>query len=77
MQISTKTKAILHLTTKNKFHLYERKVTLKQIAKELDVSISTVSKSLRNSLEIGEDTRLKVQAFAKFYNYRPNNIALS
>jgi LacI family transcriptional regulator len=28
----------------------KRKVTLKQIAKELDVSISTVSKSLRNSL---------------------------
>jgi LacI family transcriptional regulator len=55
----------------------KRKVTLKQIAKELDVSISTVSKSLRNSPEIGEDTRLKVQAFAKFYNYRPNNIALS
>ena len=55
----------------------KRKVTLKQIAKELDVSISTVSKSLRNSLEIGEDTRLKVQAFAKFYNYKPNNIALS
>jgi LacI family transcriptional regulator len=43
----------------------------------LDVSISTVSKSLRNSPEIGEETRLKVQAFAKFYNYKPNNIALS
>jgi LacI family transcriptional regulator len=55
----------------------KRKITLKQIAKELDVSISTVSKSLRNSTEIGEETRLKVQAFAKFYNYKPNNIALS
>ena len=55
----------------------KRKVTLKQIAKELDVSISTVSKSLRDSSEISEDTRLKVQAFAKLYNYRPNNIALS
>ncbi|WJS96116.1 LacI family transcriptional regulator [Flavobacterium johnsoniae] len=55
----------------------KRKITLKQIAKELDVSISTVSKSLRNSLEIGEETREKVQAFAKFYNYKPNNIALS
>ncbi|KUJ63277.1 LacI family transcriptional regulator [Flavobacteriaceae bacterium CRH] len=55
----------------------KRKITLKQIARELDVSISTVSKSLRNSLEIGEETRLKVQAFAKFYNYKPNNIALS
>ena len=54
-----------------------RKVTLKQIAKELDVSISTVSKSLRDSPEISEDTRVKVQAFAKLYNYKPNNIALS
>jgi LacI family transcriptional regulator len=55
----------------------KRKVTLKQIAKELDVSISTVSKSLRNSAEISEDTKIKVQAFAKLYNYKPNNIALS
>ncbi|TXD85559.1 LacI family transcriptional regulator [Subsaximicrobium wynnwilliamsii] len=54
-----------------------KKVTLKQIAKELDVSISTVSKALRDSIEISEDTRQKVQAFAKLYNYRPNNIALS
>lgn len=54
-----------------------RKVTLKQIAKELDVSISTVSKSLRDSPEISEDTRQKVQAFAKLYNYKPNLIALS
>jgi LacI family transcriptional regulator len=55
----------------------KRKVTLKQIAKELDVSISTVSKSLRNSPEIGNETKLKIQAFAKFYHYKPNNIALS
>ena len=55
----------------------KRKVTLKQIARELDVSISTVSKSLRNSPEISEDTKQKVQAFAKLYNYKPNNIALS
>ena len=54
-----------------------KKVTLKQIARELDVSISTVSKSLKNSAEISEDTKLKVQAFAKLYNYRPNLIALS
>lgn len=55
----------------------KKKVTLKQIAKELDVSISTVSKSLRNSPEIGDDTKEKVQAFARLYNYKPNNIALS
>lgn len=55
----------------------KRKITLKHIAKELDVSISTVSKALRDSTEISEDTRQKVQAFAKLYNYKPNNIALS
>jgi LacI family transcriptional regulator len=55
----------------------KKKITLKQIAKELDVSISTVSKSLRNSSEISEDTRQKIQAFAKLYNYKPNLIALS
>ncbi len=54
-----------------------RKITLKQIARELDVSISTVSKALKNSAEISEDTKQKIQAFAKLYNYRPNNIALS
>jgi LacI family transcriptional regulator len=55
----------------------KRKVTLKQIAKELDVSISTVSKSLKDNPEISLETRQKVQAFAKMYNYKPNNIALS
>ncbi|APQ16951.1 LacI family DNA-binding transcriptional regulator [Maribacter hydrothermalis] len=53
------------------------KITLKDIAKELDVSISTVSKALKNSKEISKDTKDKIKAFAKFYNYRPNNIALS
>jgi LacI family transcriptional regulator len=53
------------------------KITLKQIARELSVSISTVSKALKDSTEISEDTRDKIKAFAKFYNYRPNNIALS
>ena len=55
----------------------KKKVTLKQIARELDVSIATVSKALRDSKEISEDTRDKVKAFAKLYHYRPNNIALS
>ncbi|MDP5061272.1 MAG: LacI family transcriptional regulator [Maribacter sp.] len=55
----------------------KQKITLKDIAKELDVSISTVSKALKNSKEIGKDTKDRIKAFAKFYNYRPNNIALS
>lgn len=55
----------------------KKKLTLKQIARELDVSVSTVSKALRDSIEISEDTRQKIKAFAKLYNYKPNNIALS
>ena len=55
----------------------KRKITLKHIARELDVSISTVSKALKNSPEISKDTRDKVQAFARLYNYKPNNIAIS
>lgn len=54
-----------------------QKLTLKKISKELDVSISTVSKALRDSPEISADTRQKIKAFAKLYNYKPNNIALS
>ena len=55
----------------------KKKITLKHIARELDVSISTVSKALKNSEEIGQDTREKVQAFARLCNYKPNNIAIS
>ncbi len=54
-----------------------QKLTLKKIARELDVSISTVSKSLKDSPEISEDTKQKIKAFAELYNYRPNTIALS
>jgi LacI family transcriptional regulator len=54
-----------------------RNITLKHIARELEVSISTVSKALKNSSEISRDTKDKIQAFAKLYNYRPYNIAVS
>lgn len=43
----------------------------------MGVSISTVSKALKNSDEIGAETKEKIQAFAKQYNYKPNNIAVS
>lgn len=52
-------------------------VTLKQLAKELNVSISTVSKALNNSKEIGEETIKRVKQLAELYNYKPNKVALS
>ena len=57
--------------------MLKKKITLKHIARELEVSISTVSKALKNSEEIGRETKEKIQAFAKLYNYKPNNIAIS
>ena len=52
-------------------------VTLKQLAKELNVSISTVSKALNNSEEIGGETIKRVKELAELYNYKPNKVALS
>ena len=53
------------------------KITLKKIAKEFDVSISTVSKALKDSHEISKELREKIKAFAKYYHYKPNSIALN
>ena len=52
-------------------------ITLKKIAIKLNVSISTVSKALKDSHEISADTREKIKAYARINGYRPNSIALS
>ena len=51
------------------------KATLKQIAKEFEVSISTVSKALSDSPEISEATKTKIKEYANLQNYKPNSIA--
>ena len=53
------------------------KATLKQIAKELGVSVSTVSKALNDSPEISDPTKIRVQEYAKLKNYKPNVIGLN
>lgn len=52
-------------------------VTLKQLAEQLNVSVSTVSKALHNSEEISKETIKRVQELAKHLNYQPNKMALS
>ena len=47
------------------------------MARELDVSVSTVSKALRDSSDISKETINKIKAFAKQVNYKPNYIAQS
>ncbi|MDX6746277.1 LacI family DNA-binding transcriptional regulator [Polaribacter sp. PL03] len=54
----------------------KQKITIKTIAKELGVSTSTVSKALKDSHEISKETKERIQAYADFYNYKPNNLAL-
>ena len=52
-------------------------VTIKDIAKELNLSTSTVSRALRGSYEISPETKKLVLDYAEKINYRPNPIALS
>ena len=52
-------------------------VTLKQLAQQLNVSVSTVSKALHDSEEISPETIKRVKVLAKHLNYKPNKIALS
>lgn len=51
--------------------------TLKDIAKALGLSTSTVSRALRDTHEISAATKKLVLEYAKKINYRPNPIALS
>lgn len=55
----------------------QKKPTIYDIAKALDVTISTVSRSLNDSELISKETKEKVWAMAKELNYRPNKIASS
>ncbi len=52
-------------------------VTIKDIAKALGISTSTVSRALRDSYEISPETKQLVLECAEKLNYRPNPIALS
>jgi LacI family transcriptional regulator len=52
-------------------------VTIKDIAKALGLSTSTVSRALRDSYEISPETKKMVLECAEKLNYRPNPIALS
>lgn len=53
------------------------KIDLKKLAKELNLSISTVSKALRDSWEIKAETKQRVRAMADELNYQPNPYASS
>ncbi|WP_298504444.1 LacI family DNA-binding transcriptional regulator [uncultured Maribacter sp.] len=54
-----------------------KKITLKDIGEHFGVSISTVSKAVRDSHEISKELKLKIQTYAKEKHYKPNKLALN
>ena len=52
-------------------------VTIKDIAKELGISASTVSRALKDHPDISSKTKKAVNELAKKWHYKPNAVALS
>ena len=53
----------------------KNKISIRDIAKECNVSVATVSRVLNNSSAVKEQTRLRVQKVIDKYNYKPNELA--
>lgn len=51
--------------------------TIKDIARRLNISISTVSRALRNASDVNAETKKAVLALVEEINYQPNKLALS
>jgi DNA-binding LacI/PurR family transcriptional regulator len=55
----------------------DRAATIKDIARKLNISTSTVSRALRNQPDINIETRKAVLQMAEELDYQPNKVALS
>jgi len=51
-------------------------VTIKDIAKELNISVATVSRALRDAYDVNQETRQQVLNKALEMNYKPNYNAI-
>jgi len=51
--------------------------TIKDLARKLSISPSTVSRALRNHPDISKETKQRVTEAAEKYNYQPNQLAQS
>jgi len=54
-----------------------RQVTIKDVARELGVSVSTVSRALKDHPDISAKTKQLVRSVVDKLKYKPNSIALS
>lgn len=55
----------------------QKAVTIKDLAEKLNISVSTVSRALKDNPEISQQTRQEVQKLAKEWGYKPNPIAVA
>ena len=55
----------------------QKPITIKDIAEKLNISVSTVSRALKDNHEISAQTRKTVQELAKQLGYKPNPIAVA
>jgi len=55
----------------------EKRATLKNISHALNMSISTVSRALKNHPDISEETKKRVQEAASMMDYEPNTFAIN
>ena len=54
----------------------KRHISLKDLAQELDVSISTVSRALKDHPNISPEVKARVKKLADEWGYRPNPLAM-
>ena len=52
-------------------------VTLKEIAEQLNISVTTVSKALKDYPDISKKTKALVKELAQTLNYKPNAFAVN
>jgi LacI family transcriptional regulator len=57
--------------------MHKGQITIKDIARELGISPSTVSKALKGHRDISSSTKKSVRELAEKWNYKPDQIALS
>jgi LacI family transcriptional regulator len=57
--------------------MHKGQITIKDIAKELGISPSTVSKALKGHRDISSSTKQSVKELAEKWNYKPDQVALS
>jgi len=55
----------------------KQRVTIKDIANELKISVSTVSRALTDRWDVNPETRKAVMELAERWNYHPNPISLN